>query len=93
MSATMMWNKLKGVPTLDVMEHLDQQVKELQAFKEQFDEQTATDAKFFKAKEEDIRQQHKVIMTMVRELPNIDFKNCSILLTVEDKDNNEEEEV
>jgi len=85
MSATKMWNKLKGVATLDVNEYLDQQYKELQTFKEQFNDQTATDEKFFRAKEEDVRQQHKVIMTMVEKM-NIDFKNYNILLTVEDKD-------
>ena len=59
---------LKGNKVLDINEWLQQQEDDLFHFKQQFNAQTATDEKFFKSKELDIRAQKDLVGSWLEQL-------------------------
>ena len=59
---------LEGYTTLDLNKHILDQQNKLFEFQQQFNGQTSTDEKFFKAKEDDIRQQEDMINSWIKVL-------------------------
>ena len=59
---------LKGNKILDINEWLQQQEDDLFHFKQQFNGQTATDEKFFKSKELEIRAQKDLVRSWIDHL-------------------------
>ena len=59
---------LKGAKVLDINEWIRKQEDDLFHFKQQFDAQTATDAKFFKCKELEIRAQKDMVRSWLDHL-------------------------
>ena len=57
---------LEGYKTLDLNEHITIQQNKLSEFKQQFNGQTSTDEKFFKAKEDYIKQQQDMIDSWIK---------------------------
>ena len=77
---------LEGYKTLDLKQHLLDQENTLYKFQQQFNDQTATDEKFFKAKEEHIRQQRDMIESWIKLLTKGNFHNMDVHLMVSEKD-------
>ena len=59
---------IEGYKTLDLNEHIRKQRDDLFDFKQQFNSKTPQDEKFFKAKEDAIKQQQDLINVWLEEL-------------------------
>ena len=57
---------LEGYKTLDLTKHILDQQNKLFEFQQQFDSKTGTDEKFFKAKEDYIKQQKDMIDSWIK---------------------------
>lgn len=75
---------LKGNKVLNIQDWLRKQDDDLHHFKQQFNDQTATDEKFFKSKELAIREQKALVETWLKELglKNAFIGNYEITLVV-----------
>ena len=77
---------IEGYKTLDLMEHIRKQEDALYLFKQQFDDQTGTDAKFFKSKEDAIRQQRDLINVWIEQLGIKNNYNLDVQSMVSEKE-------
>ena len=78
--------QLKGATTIDVSDYLDTREEELRKIQRSWGKsQTATDEKFFKEKESELRQFRNQLETMILQMGITEpypFGNCEIKLMI-----------